>query len=136
MADVLSREQRSFNMSRIRGRDTSPEMFVRRLVHRLGYRYRLHSAKLPGKPDLVFSKRRKVIFVHGCYWHMHVCSYGSVKPKTNAEFWQKKRQSNVDRDRRNITALTAAGWQVLIVWECSARGEAKEIESEIVRFLD
>jgi len=137
MADVLTPAQRAYNMSRIRGKDTSPEMFVRRLVHRLGFRYRLHSSKLPGKPDLVFVSRRKVIFVHGCYWHMHDCAYGRVKPKTNAEFWQKKRDANTGRDRRNIAALAAEGWRVLIVWECSTRGAAaKPIVRMITRFLE
>lgn len=134
MADVLTPSQRSFNMSRIRGKNTSPEMLVRRLVHRLGFRYRLHSAKLPGKPDLVFASRRKVIFVHGCYWHIHDCAYGRVKPKTNAEFWETKRRSNVDRDERNLASLKAAGWKTLVVWECAIR-DAKALERRIVRFL-
>ena len=121
MADVLTPEQRRLNMSRIRGRNTRPEMVVRRIAHRLGYRYRLHRKDLPGKPDLVFSSRKKVIFVHGCFFHMHDCRYGRVTPRTNAEFWQKKRLSNVERDRKNITALKETGWEVLIVWECQTK---------------
>jgi DNA mismatch endonuclease, patch repair protein len=118
MADVLTPEQRRLNMSRIRGRDTRPEMIVRSIVHRLGYRYALHRKDLPGKPDLVFTSRSKIIFVHGCFFHMHDCPYGRVVPKTNAEFWRKKRASNVERDNRNQHALITEGWQVLNVWEC------------------
>jgi DNA mismatch endonuclease (patch repair protein) len=121
MPDVHTPEQRSFNMSRIRNRNTRPEMFVRSMVHRMGYRYRLHRKDLPGKPDLVFPSHGKVIFVHGCFFHMHDCRYGRVTPKTNAEFWQTKRLSNVDRDKRNITALKRAGWKVIEVWECQTR---------------
>ena len=124
MADVHSTEQRRYNMSQIKGKDTKPEMRVRRLVHSLGYRYRLHSKDLPGKPDLVFPGRRKVIFVHGCYWHMHSCRYGLVVPKTNTEFWQNKRLSNVARDERNAADLAAAGWQIMVLWECELKDEA------------
>lgn len=108
-------------MSRIRNRDTKPEMRVRAIAHGLGYRYRLHRKDLPGKPDLVFPARRKVIFVHGCFFHMHECRYGQVVPKTNAEFWAKKRRSNVERDLRNIEALGKEGWQVLVIWECQTK---------------
>ena len=121
MTDVHTPQQRSFNMSRIRNRNTRPEMVVRSLVHRMGYRYRLHRKDLPGKPDLVFPSRRKIIFVHGCFFHMHDCRYGNVTPKQNAEFWRAKRLSNVERDRRNIAALTQEGWEVLEVWECQTR---------------
>ncbi len=121
MTDVHTPRQRSFNMSRIRNRNTRPEMFVRSLVHRMGYRYRLHRKDLPGKPDLVFPSRRKIVFVHGCFFHMHDCNYGRVTPKTNAEFWQNKRLSNVERDRRNVAALKRDGWKVLEVWECQTR---------------
>lgn len=138
MADVLTRAQRSFNMSRIRSKNTSPELFVRRLVHGLGFRYRLHGtasgAKLPGRPDLVFASRRQVIFVHGCYWHMHHCRYGSVKPKTNAEFWEAKRMSNVDRDRRNARSLAREGWRVLVIWECTIR-KPEGLAKRVLRFL-
>lgn len=121
MADVLTPEQRRFNMSQIRSRNTKPEMIVRSLVHRMGYRYRLHRKDLPGKPDLVFPARKKIIFVHGCFFHMHDCSYGRVVPKTNAEFWQKKRQGNVERDGRNLEELENDGWRVLTVWECMTK---------------
>lgn len=121
MPDVHTPEQRSFNMSRIRNRNTRPEMIVRSLVHRMGYRYRLHRKDLPGKPDLVFPASHKVIFVQGCFFHMHDCRYGRVTPATNAEFWQKKRLSNVERDKRNIAALESDGWGVLEVWECQTK---------------
>jgi DNA mismatch endonuclease (patch repair protein) len=121
MTDVHTPAQRSFNMSRIRNRNTRPEMVVRSLVHRMGYRYRLHRKDLPGRPDLVFPSRRKIIFVHGCFFHMHDCRYGRVTPKQNAEFWQAKRLSNVERDHRNLVALERDGWKVLEVWECQTR---------------
>ncbi len=134
MADVLTPAQRSFNMSRIRGKNTAPELAVRRLVHGMGFRYRLHGAKLPGKPDLVFAGRGKVILVHGCYWHMHDCPYGRVTPKTNATFWQTKRLSNVARDARNLRDLKRAGWSVFVVWECQVR-EPGRLAKVLRRFL-
>src|SRR6516162_761254 len=120
MTDVLNPRQRSFNMSRIRGKDTSPEIVVRRLLHSLGYRFRLHVPDLPGRPDIVLPKYRAIIFVHGCFWHMHRCKYGKVVPKTNEAFWQAKRASNVERDRRHRQLLRGK-WLVLIVWECETR---------------
>jgi DNA mismatch endonuclease (patch repair protein) len=121
MTDVLTPEQRRRNMSAIRGADTRPEMIVRSLVHRMGYRFRLHRRELPGKPDLVFPARRKVILVHGCFWHLHDCPYGRVKPATNAGFWANKRGQNAARDGRNVAALETAGWSVLVIWECETR---------------
>ena len=121
MVDVLTPQQRRFCMSRIRGKDTKPEMVVRSLVHRMGYRYRLHRRDLPGIPDMVFPRHKKIIFVHGCFWHMHRCRFGKVVPKTNAKFWQIKRKGNVDRDKRNIRKLRRMGWRVLVVWECHTR---------------
>src|SRR5262245_59349704 len=118
MTDVLTPEQRKYNMSRIRYKDTRPEMIVRSLVHGMGLRYKLHNATLPGKPDLVLTRHKKIIFVHGCFWHMHTCKYGRVKPMTNPEFWESKRLGNVKRDRKHIRELKKQGWQVLVVWEC------------------
>lgn len=118
MSDVHTPKQRSFNMSQIKGRNTKPEMFVRSLVHRMGYRFRLHRKDLPGKPDLVFPGMKKVIFVHGCFWHIHSCRYGQVIPRTNYEFWHTKRLSNVERDKRNLEVLESSGWKVLTIWEC------------------
>jgi DNA mismatch endonuclease (patch repair protein) len=134
MTDVHTPAQRSFNMSRIRNRNTRPEMVVRSLTHRMGYRYRLHRKDLPGRPDLVFPSRRKIIFVHGCFFHMHNCRYGRVTPKQNAEFWQAKRLSNVERDRRNLAALEREGWKVLEVWECQTRSP-ELLESTLRDFL-
>jgi DNA mismatch endonuclease, patch repair protein len=134
VTDVHTKQQRSFNMSRIRSKNTKPEMVVRSLVHRLGFRFRLHHKNLPGKPDLVFSSRQKVIFVHGCYWHMHSCRYGQVVPKTNAEFWQKKRLGNVRRDNSAVKVLQELGWQVLVIWECEIK-DIPQLEKTLKSFL-
>lgn len=125
MADVLTAEQRSYNMSRIRCVDTAPEMRVRKWLHGMGLRYRLHVKKLPGKPDLVFAKARAVLFVHGCFWHMHRCRYGKPAPATNREFWARKRRSNAERDKRNRAALKRQGWRVFEIWECATRSEER-----------
>ena len=108
-------------MSRIKGRDTKPEIFVRKLCHSLGLRFRLYDKKLPGKPDLVLKKHKTALFVHGCYWHMHSCKYGQVTPKTNAEKWRIKRERNVQRDEENISKLISMNWRVLIIWECETK---------------
>lgn len=121
MADVHTKAQRSFNMSQIRDKNTKPELLVRSLVHRMGYRFRLHRKDLPGKPDMVFAGCKKIIFVHGCFWHVHGCKYGRVRPQTNAEFWQDKRAGNKVRDRKNLKALKILGWDVLVVWQCQTR---------------
>lgn len=134
MTDVLTPQQRSFNMSRIRSRDTKPEIIVRSIVHGLGYRYRLHKKELPGKPDVVLVRHRKIIDVHGCFFHMHNCRYGSVVPATNAEFWRTKRLSNAERDRRNLKALKRDRWSVMVVWECETRNVSK-LSKRIERFL-
>jgi len=133
MVDVLTPEQRSFNMSRIKGKNTIPEMTVRRLLRSLGYRYRLHARSLPGRPDVVLSKQKAVVLVHGCFWHMHKCRFGRVAPKTNARFWLKKRLSNVERDKRNRRTLRKE-WSVLTVWECQTRDEA-QLSKKLRKFL-
>jgi DNA (cytosine-5)-methyltransferase 1 len=120
MADTLTPEARSERMSRIRGKDTAPEMIVRRLVHRMGYRYGLHRKDLSGSPDLVFPALRKIVFVHGCYWHGHSCRYGRLS-KSNVSFWQEKIDKNQARDRRNVSELEALGWAVLVVWQCETK---------------
>ena len=135
MTDVHTREQRSRNMSAIRGKDTKPEMAVRSIVHQLGYRYRLHRRDLPGAPDLAFIALRKIINVHGCFWHMHTCRYGLVAPKTNTDFWQAKRKGNVNRDRIALRTLRAGGWDVLMVWECETRN-SEALRGRLSRFLD
>lgn len=119
--DNLTLAQRSACMASIRGVDSKPEIIVRRLVHSLGYRYRLHRSDLPGKPDLVLSSYQGVIFVHGCFWHMHRCKRGNSTPKSNAEFWRVKREGTRIRDKRNITTLRRSGWRVLVIWECQTR---------------
>ena len=134
MPDVLTPAQRRLCMSRIRSRDTKPELVVRSLVHRMGYRFRLHRKDLPGKPDLVFPKLCKVPFVHGCFWHMHRCRYGRVKPKTNARFWEEKRRGNVARDRRSRRALRRLGWDLLVIWECWTRN-LPMLEQRVSAFL-
>jgi DNA mismatch endonuclease, patch repair protein len=123
MTDVLTSEQRSYNMSRIRSVHTQPEMRVRKMLHGMGLRYRLHGKGLPGKPDLVFAGARAVLFVHGCFWHMHRCKYGKPAPATNKDFWAQKRRSNADRDKRNRKALRADGWTVFEVWECHTKND-------------
>lgn len=131
--DHLSSKQRSRLMSRVKGRDTAPELFVRQLIHRLGYRYRLHAAKLPGKPDLVFPSRRKIIFVHGCFWHQHQCKRGS-RPKSNRKFWNTKLASNRARDGDALRNLRNMGWRVMVVWECQLRDEVT-LGNRVIRFL-
>lgn len=116
--DVVSPEQRSAMMSRIRGRDTKPELVVRRLAHALGYRFRLHRRELPGAPDLVFPGRRKVVFVHGCFWHRHPGCRFAYRPKSNIGFWEKKFESNIERDARVLRVLRESGWSPLVIWEC------------------
>lgn len=136
MADKLTPEARSALMSRIRSKDTKPEMAVRRLLHGLGYRYVLHDARLPGKPDLVFPSRRKVVFVHGCFWHGHNCRRG-FRPANNAQFWAAKIDGNRARDRRHARAIRAQGWQMFIVWECAIRSQQMAaLARRLVRFLE
>lgn len=108
-------------MSRVRGRDTRPEMRVRRLLHGMGFRYRLHVADLPGRPDIVLPRYETVIFVHGCYWHRHRGCKRTTMPRANREFWEAKFETNTKRDRRNAARLKRAGWRVIVVWECETR---------------
>lgn len=121
MTDRLSPQKRSAVMRAVRGVDTKPELIVRRLAHSLGYRFRLHRRDLPGRPDIVFPGRRKVVLVHGCWWHGHDCPRGARPPATNADYWRQKIRRNVARDITVIRQLNAAGWQVLVVWECECR---------------
>ena len=124
MADKLTPERRAENMRRIKSKNTKPEMVVRSLVHRLGYRYRLHRLDLPGKPDLVFSPRRKIVFVHGCFWHGHEdpdCADGRRQPKSNLDYWLPKLARNKERDQVQAAEIETLGWAVMIVWECETR---------------
>lgn len=122
-------------MRQVRSKDTEPELIVRRFIHRLGYRYRLHRPDLPGKPDLVFPGRRKVIFVHGCFWHGHCCKRGARVPKTNTAYWQKKIRRNKDRDVQTRIALEMNDWDVLTIWECEIK-EQGSLARKIVEFLN
>lgn len=134
MVDMFSPAKRSEIMSRIRGKDTTPEMVVRRLVHGLGYRYRLHSKLLPGCPDLVFAGRKKVIFVHGCWWHKHSCRHGQTAAKTNVKFWTNKMEANATRDRKVAKELRRIGWAVLVIWECQTK-DMRRLEARLKRYL-
>ena len=118
--DTLTKEKRSWNMSRIKSKDTKPEMQVRSALHRAGYRFRLHVKDLPGKPDIVLPKYKTVIFVHGCFWHRHKGCSNATMPSTNQELWKKKFQQNVERDKREQAELKKLGWKVIVVWECKA----------------
>lgn len=134
--DTLSTVERSQRMSLVRGKDTKPEMLVRRTLHGLGYRYRLHSKDLPGKPDIVFRSRQKVIFVHGCFWHRHpsrTCKLART-PKSKLEFWKPKLDQNRQRDIKNQRALSKMGWKYLILWECELNDE-KGLARRLVSFL-
>ncbi len=121
MADKFTREKRSSIMSRVKGRDTRPEKIVRSLLHGMGYRFRLNRKDLPGKPDIVLPKYRKIIFVHGCFWHGHPGCRRAGRPAANADFWNSKLDGNAQRDMRVLSELYALHWQVLIVWECQSR---------------
>jgi DNA mismatch endonuclease (patch repair protein) len=135
VADTLTPAQRSKCMAAIHGKNTKPERIVRSILHRLGCRFTLHRADLPGKPDIVMPARGVVVFVHGCYWHMHNCKRGRSTPATNTKFWRTKREHNRKRDRRNLDALRRAGWRVLTIWECQTRRPAL-LESRLRAFLE
>jgi DNA mismatch endonuclease (patch repair protein) len=128
-------EQRSRIMRAVKSTDTAPELMVRRMVHRMGYRFRLHRKDLPGKPDLTFTRLRKVIFVHGCFWHGHDCARGARVPRQNRAYWLKKVAGNRARDEKNLERLTATGWQSLVVWECATRNKSN-LNGQVSRFLD
>src|SRR5262245_43917835 len=119
--DTLTKDERSARMSLIRSKNTQPELRVRRLLYSLGYRYRLHRRDLPGVPDLVFPSKRKILFVHGCFWHAHDNCSVANRPKTRHSFWTNKFERNKERDRANVRSLRRAGWQVLTIWECETR---------------
>lgn len=136
MGDTLSPEARSERMSRVRGKDTKPEMAVRRTVHAMGYRYRLHRRDLPGIPDLVFGRLKKVIFVHGCFWHRHPdpkCKLARM-PKSRLDFWRPKLEGNRRRDERIQAELRGSGWRVMVVWECGI-GHKEQLENSVREFL-
>src|SRR5580700_10482109 len=132
--DTLSAERRSANMRQIRSKDTAPELLLRQLLHRSGYRFRLHRKDLPGNPDLVFPSRRKIIFVHGCFWHGHHCARGGRKPKTNADYWLPKIARNRERHAVAVKKLKALHWDVLTLWECKLKN-VDFLRQHLERFL-
>lgn len=132
--DRITPEARSANMRAVRGRDTAPEMRVRSLAHRMGYRFRLHRRDLPGSPDLVFPRRRIVIFVHGCFWHRHPGCRRTTVPKSRTGFWKAKFDRNVARDAANEQALRDAGWKVVVIWECETK-DAGRLETILLAAL-
>lgn len=133
--DTLTTEQRSERMARVRSRDTKPELKLRELVWRLGYRYRKNKASIIGKPDIAFVGRKCAIFLHGCFWHRHGCTSGQREPKSRLDFWRSKFQRNVERDAEVRQQLTAAGWRSLVVWECELR-DPLAVQDRVREFLD
>lgn len=136
MVDKLTPERRSKNMGNIRSKDTTPEMTVRKLAHSLGYRFRLHRKDLPGKPDLVFPSKKKIIFVHGCFWHQHKnkkCKISRI-PKSRTDYWIPKLQRNVERDKEHQSKLISLGWKVLVIWECEIKN-IERLRDSIRKFL-
>jgi DNA mismatch endonuclease (patch repair protein) len=136
MADTFTKSERSRIMAAVKAKDTTPEMIVRRLVHAMGYRYRLHVQSLPGNPDLVFPRLRKVLFVSGCFWHMHTCGRCRI-PSARRDYWVRKLERNAARDKRVQRALRRAGWQVLVIWECqTVTAKLKRLQIRLGKFLN
>lgn len=133
--DVLTKKQRSYCMSKIRSKDTKPEITVRKIIYNLGYRYRIHKKNLTGCPDIVLSKHRKIIFVNGCWWHRHNCKLGRRSPKSNLSYWLPKLCANKERHIRNVKKLRNQGWKVLNVWECKIK-DIERLKKKISEFLD
>lgn len=134
MTDVFTKEKRSRIMSRVKGRDTKPEILVRSLVHRMGFRFRIHRGDLPGKPDMVLPRHGKIIFVHGCFWHGHKGCPRSKRPTTNMDFWNKKLDMNIKRDKVFQGKLRSRGWKVLVIWQCETQRPEKLLR-KFERFL-
>jgi DNA mismatch endonuclease, patch repair protein len=135
MTDKVSKEKRSWNMSRIRSTNTKPEMLLRSMLHRMGLRFRLHQRGLAGRPDIVLPKYRTVIFVHGCFWHQHPGCIEAVRPKTNQKYWETKLDGNVTRDRKNQQVLRKQGWSVFRIWECQIEKDPILIAGRIAKDL-
>jgi len=133
--DIVDRETRSRMMSGIKGKNTKPELTIRKLLHKEGFRFRLHVKDLPGKPDIVLKKYNAVIFVHGCFWHRHDCKYFKW-PKSRPDFWKEKLNGNVENDRMNVKKLQSLDWRICLVWECSIRGADKDIERVKLEITD
>lgn len=134
MADVFDPEKRSWIMSRVKNRNTKPEIAVRSMIHRMGYRFRLHSPKLPGHPDIVLPRHRKAVFVHGCFWHGHQGCARGKRPATNRRFWNQKISATRERDRQALADLKSLDWEPLVVWECEIR-DAEALAEKLERFL-
>lgn len=134
MVDVVPAEVRSRMMAGIRGKDTKPELIIRRSLHAAGFRYRVHDKALPGKPDMVFPRRKAVIFVHGCFWHGHNCHLFRL-PSTRKDFWQSKIHGNIERDTRAIEALRKEGWRTGVVWECALKGRSRRPVGDVAALL-
>jgi DNA mismatch endonuclease, patch repair protein len=134
MVDVFTKRKRSWIMGRVKGRDTKPEMLVRSLIHRMGFRFRVHRRDLPGNPDIVLPRHRKVIFVHGCFWHGHRGCPRSKRPTTNRPFWNRKLDGNLARDKRFRAELSRLGWKVLVIWQCETK-VSDIVRKRLERFL-
>ena len=135
MTDTISEERRSWNMSRIKSKNTKPECIIRSLLHRMGYRFRIHRKDLPGNPDIVMPKYNTVIFVHGCFWHRHKNCKRATTPKSNVEYWGNKFSKNIKRDITYQKELKSLGWKVLVVWECELNKNIEMIANKIQRFI-
>ncbi|HWE06984.1 MAG TPA: DNA mismatch endonuclease Vsr [Rhizomicrobium sp.] len=133
--DTFSAAERSAVMKRVRSKDTQPEMAVRSMVHRMGFRYALHRRDLPGNPDMVFPSRQRIIFVHGCFWHGHSCRSGRNRPASNTDYWIAKLNRNVARDSSNRRRLRSLGWRMLVVWECELK-DPERLRARIARFFE
>jgi DNA mismatch endonuclease (patch repair protein) len=131
--DIFSKKQRSAIMARVGSKDTQPEIAVRKMLHHAGYRYRLHVGELPGCPDIVFSRRKKAIFIHGCFWHGHTCHRANL-PKSNYDYWKGKQTRNAARDKQATLLLRRSGWKVLVIWECEIK-HAEKLHLRLTRFL-
>lgn len=134
MADKITPEQRSHTMRAVKSKNTKPEIIVRRLLHQMGYRFRLHRKDLPGKPDIVLPRHRKVIFVHGCFWHGHPGCRRAARPTSNTDYWHSKIDGNIARDQRHLQELVSLGWEALIVWECATKHET-DLTGSLKNFL-
>lgn len=133
--DTFSKEKRSEIMRAVKSKDSQAELAVRQMLHRAGFRYRLHVADLPGKPDLVFPARQKVVFIHGCFWHLHKNCRAASRPSSNVEYWESKLQRNADRDKKNKRRIKKLGWKMLVVWECELKNP-DAVFSMLTRFLE
>jgi len=134
--DKISKEHRSWNMSKIKSNNTLPEIRIRKALWRMGYRYRLHYKKLPGKPDVVIIKHKIVIFIYGCFWHRHKNCIEASRPKTNSEYWENKIIKNIERDKRNKREIVKLGWKVIVIWECNVKKDIDKNVSMLKKILN